>query len=145
VQLDGRGCWLWTGAVNAKGYGSTRCGQRTCLAHRLAYEVGGRPDPRWSDARSPVPDAAVHPPPPPGAGDAGRERPSSGRGPEVGGMTEDRVCDGCGTPDPADISGLCRRCIAVRRSRASSAPHKAAQRQPARRFRAPGRAARGGR
>lgn len=32
-------CWLWTGARNAKGYGTIRDGKRQRNAHRVAYEL----------------------------------------------------------------------------------------------------------
>jgi hypothetical protein len=32
-------CWIWTGATNAKGYGTTQVQGKTWLTHRLAYEV----------------------------------------------------------------------------------------------------------
>lgn len=37
---DAPGCWLWTGAVNACGYGTSGhpVVRKTALAHRLAYE-----------------------------------------------------------------------------------------------------------
>jgi hypothetical protein len=31
------GCWLWLGALNAKGYGSIRIAGKTELAHRMSY------------------------------------------------------------------------------------------------------------
>lgn len=43
------GCWIWTAARNAKGYGYFRIGGRTRKAHRLAYE----------DANGPVADGLV--------------------------------------------------------------------------------------
>lgn len=39
-------CWLWTAAVQSKGYGSFAIGGITYSAHRLAYE----------DANGPIPD-----------------------------------------------------------------------------------------
>ena len=36
------GCWLWTGALNNKGYGVIKIGGRKgklCLAHRVSYET----------------------------------------------------------------------------------------------------------
>jgi hypothetical protein len=38
------GCWIWTGAVNNKGYGVLWVNGRMVLAHRFAYELatGGR-------------------------------------------------------------------------------------------------------
>lgn len=32
-------CWLWTGAKNGEGYGVVRHERRTCLAHRVLYEL----------------------------------------------------------------------------------------------------------
>jgi hypothetical protein len=35
---DPNGCWLWTGAINQKGYGITKDNHRkTIVAHRLVY------------------------------------------------------------------------------------------------------------
>lgn len=36
---DISGCWLWTGSVNACGYGTIGRNGRSGLAHRLAYEM----------------------------------------------------------------------------------------------------------
>jgi hypothetical protein len=55
AKVDRRGpgeCWLWTGSVNPKGYGSIRVGSRTdgtrstVSVHRLAYQLanGGIPE-----------------------------------------------------------------------------------------------------
>jgi hypothetical protein len=33
------GCWLWTGAVMSKGYGTLRMGKTTQLAHRVSWSV----------------------------------------------------------------------------------------------------------
>lgn len=38
VQGEG-GCWLWTGALNASGYGVIQAGGRAQRAHRFAYEL----------------------------------------------------------------------------------------------------------
>lgn len=35
------GCWLWTGAVNAKGYGRATFSGEAVKAHRLAYRLFG--------------------------------------------------------------------------------------------------------
>lgn len=44
--LKGDGCWLWSGAVNNKGYGQFGQDGRTRSAHRVSYEfyVGPIPD-----------------------------------------------------------------------------------------------------
>lgn len=44
--LKGDGCWLWTGALNNKGYGQWGQNGRTRSAHRVAYEffVGPIPE-----------------------------------------------------------------------------------------------------
>ena len=40
VQLGATGCWIWTGATQTKGYGSTTDGTgRGALAHRRVYEL----------------------------------------------------------------------------------------------------------
>lgn len=46
VDLSVDGCWLWIGAVNNKGYGSTSVSNRSVMAHRWSYElfVGPIPD-----------------------------------------------------------------------------------------------------
>lgn len=33
------GCWLWTGAVNKKGYGTFRVEAKTFFSHRISYEL----------------------------------------------------------------------------------------------------------
>jgi hypothetical protein len=33
------GCWVWTGAINPKGYGTFNTGETTTTAHRYAYEL----------------------------------------------------------------------------------------------------------
>lgn len=38
-------CWLWTAAVQSKGYGSFAIGGITYSAHRLAYEDANGPIP----------------------------------------------------------------------------------------------------
>lgn len=37
VQVDQSGCWLWTGALKASGYGRVRVDKREWAAHRLMY------------------------------------------------------------------------------------------------------------
>lgn len=39
------GCWLWSGAVNRKGYGLIGVGQRTALVHRALFECTNGPIP----------------------------------------------------------------------------------------------------
>lgn len=39
------GCWLWSGGVNADGYGTARFGNRTDLAHRISWRVHRGPIP----------------------------------------------------------------------------------------------------
>jgi len=36
-----QGCWLWTGALNPRGYPLLNVGGRSTLAHRYAYETFG--------------------------------------------------------------------------------------------------------
>lgn len=33
------GCWLWAGRVNACGYGTVQWHNRSCLAHRVVYQL----------------------------------------------------------------------------------------------------------
>lgn len=33
------GCWLWTGAVNERGYGQIRINGKTVAAHRTSYQI----------------------------------------------------------------------------------------------------------
>jgi HNH endonuclease len=33
------GCWLWTGAVNIKGYGQIKINKKTQSAYRISYEL----------------------------------------------------------------------------------------------------------
>ena len=40
---DGSGCWLWTGGVNAQGYGRLFRRRGTRFAHRLAFQVWNGP------------------------------------------------------------------------------------------------------
>lgn len=44
--VDDNGCWIWTGAIVANGYGSFGMNNGSQLAHRVAYEllVGPIPD-----------------------------------------------------------------------------------------------------
>lgn len=37
-----RSCWLWTGAINAGGYGQTYWHNRRLLAHRVSWMLAGR-------------------------------------------------------------------------------------------------------
>lgn len=39
VDYTGAGCWEWTGANNARGYGQMWDGERVDYTHRLAYQV----------------------------------------------------------------------------------------------------------
>lgn len=39
------GCWIWTGSINASGYGTFHAGKRTWLAHRWSYESIGKQKP----------------------------------------------------------------------------------------------------
>lgn len=43
---DERGCWLWQGMQNGKGYGLLKFGRRRHYVHRVAYEflIGEIPD-----------------------------------------------------------------------------------------------------
>lgn len=38
-RADGDNCWEWQAGRNAKGYGTFRVGEKTVLAHRLAFEM----------------------------------------------------------------------------------------------------------
>lgn len=38
------GCWIWTGSLNAEGYGTFKDGKKTWLAHRWAYKHIGKHD-----------------------------------------------------------------------------------------------------
>lgn len=42
-------CWLWTGCINDKGYGSVRLGRRSIGAHRLGYQLLVGPIPSGLD------------------------------------------------------------------------------------------------
>jgi len=46
IEVDHNGCWLWTGAVSAKGYGRLKVGTRTVPAHRACYELLAGPIPK---------------------------------------------------------------------------------------------------
>ena len=47
VKQDGPdGCWIWTGAQSANGYGTIWASGKTCYAHRLAYELWAEPIPQ---------------------------------------------------------------------------------------------------
>lgn len=39
-------CWLWTGGLQANGYGQVSLGHRTYACHRLAWELANGPIPR---------------------------------------------------------------------------------------------------
>jgi hypothetical protein len=57
VEVSESGCWLWTGAIQSRGYGSTCIGEsRSALAHRVAYTllVGPIPDGMTIDHRCEV-------------------------------------------------------------------------------------------
>lgn len=43
-------CWLWTGAVDTRGYGNMNCDGATRRAHRIAWEL----------ARGPIPPGVGH-------------------------------------------------------------------------------------
>lgn len=34
-----KSCWLWIGGKASGGYGKFRMGKKTCLAHRISYEI----------------------------------------------------------------------------------------------------------
>jgi len=38
-KLSARPCWVWTGTLNADGYGSTSMRSIRILAHRASYEI----------------------------------------------------------------------------------------------------------
>lgn len=43
--MNGEGCWLWQGGVNADGYGVIRIGNDIVYAHRLAWALSNGPLP----------------------------------------------------------------------------------------------------
>jgi hypothetical protein len=45
VAADDDGCWLWTGATTAAGYGVLSVDDRLVYAHRLSYEIHVGPIP----------------------------------------------------------------------------------------------------
>ena len=45
VKVDDKGCWLWTGSKNSKGYGQIFLNKKLIKAHRLSYEVFKEPIP----------------------------------------------------------------------------------------------------
>lgn len=54
VQVNERGCWIWTGYRIRKGYGQLRVNGKNVLAHRYAYEQKHGPIPPRPDG-SPTP------------------------------------------------------------------------------------------
>ena len=46
---EGTGCWLWTGARDARGYGNLRLADHVRKAHRVVYELLRRPLPEGWD------------------------------------------------------------------------------------------------
>jgi hypothetical protein len=48
VDIDPRGCWIWTGDIGRGGYGRLKVNGRNVAAHRFAYElfVGPIPEDR---------------------------------------------------------------------------------------------------
>ncbi len=49
VEFDVSGCWLWVGYINKNGYGSSAHKGKTCLAHRLSYQMFYGPIPPKHD------------------------------------------------------------------------------------------------
>jgi hypothetical protein len=45
VEIDPAGCWIWTGARSADGYGKTKIDGRTVRVHRWAYRYFRGPIP----------------------------------------------------------------------------------------------------
>lgn len=45
VELDESGCWLWTGALNSRGYSCIGVDGKSQLAHRVSYELHVGPIP----------------------------------------------------------------------------------------------------
>lgn len=45
ANVDGDGCWEWTGATTADGYGELRVDGQTVYVHRVAYELKVGPIP----------------------------------------------------------------------------------------------------
>lgn len=45
IRRDEKGCWLWTGAITAQGYGSLRINYEGLLAHRVMFELLVEPIP----------------------------------------------------------------------------------------------------
>lgn len=39
LEVDERGCWLWTGRLNSKGYGWIKVEGREIFVHRILYQV----------------------------------------------------------------------------------------------------------
>ena len=39
ISINERGCWIWTGATNNKGYGRININRVLCYPHRLMYEI----------------------------------------------------------------------------------------------------------
>ncbi len=39
VEVDASGCWIWTGASQAPGYGKIRIDGRSLFAHRVVFEM----------------------------------------------------------------------------------------------------------